>query len=286
MSGSTRLPSAAAQTRQQGQASRHRLARKVRSPTATSPSLQRPLERLDPSCSRRSTTSTTSIVRWATWSTGWRARTRWCRRCRRAGRNLTRQDVLEAIEQNGSKWDATPLVPSSATTSTTTAVTAEQRWARSATARRALVGGPLTTTPDPSSPITPYTTPLFPPPALRSAQQLRISWTGNQPYSIVRKTRTGAPAAIENAGRSVVTPESAPITHRSPIVTPLVITRGAAPHVVADARRALRGEALPGDRLVGVVEAVVAVGDEAAVGEHAVLADLDPLDARRPSRRG
>ena len=53
---------------------------------------------------------------------------------------------------------------------------------------------------------------------------------------------------------------------------------GAAPDVVADPGRALGGEALPGDRLVGVVEAVVAVGDEAAVGEHAVAADLDELD--------
>ena len=53
---------------------------------------------------------------------------------------------------------------------------------------------------------------------------------------------------------------------------------GAAPDVVADAGRALGGEALPGDGPVGVVEAVVAVGDEAAVGEHAVLADLDQLD--------
>ena len=98
-------------------------------------------------------------------------------------------------------------------------------------------------------------------------------------YSIVRSTRAGEPAAIENGGRSVVTTELAPITQRSPIVTPLVIDDvGAAPDVVADARRALGREALPRDRLVGVVEAVVAVGDEAAVGEHAVLADLDQLD--------
>ena len=43
-------------------------------------------------------------------------------------------------------------------------------------------------------------------------------------YSIVRSTRAGAPAAIEYGGRSVVTTELAPITQRSPIVTPLVTT--------------------------------------------------------------
>ena len=98
-------------------------------------------------------------------------------------------------------------------------------------------------------------------------------------YSIVRSTFAGAPAAIENGGRSVVTTELAPITQRSPTVTPLVIDDvGAAPDVVADARRALGGESLPRDGPVGVVEAVVAVGHEAAVGEHAVGADLHQLD--------
>ena len=35
-------------------------------------------------------------------------------------------------------------------------------------------------------------------------------------YSIVRRTRAGVPAAIENAGMSAVTTEFAPITDRSP----------------------------------------------------------------------
>ena len=97
----------------------------------------------------------------------------------------------------------------------------------------------------------------------------------------------GAPAAIENGGRSAVTTELAPITQRSPIVTPLVTTT-LAPHQTLSPmpRRALGREALPRHRRVGVVEAVVAVGDEAAVGEHAVLADLDAARPRRPSRRG
>src|SRR5215213_10893087 len=52
----------------------------------------------------------------------------------------------------------------------------------------------------------------------------------------------------------------------------------AAPDVVADARGPLGREALPRHRQVGVVEAVAAIRHEAAVGEHAVLADLDELD--------
>src|SRR3954451_13498884 len=52
---------------------------------------------------------------------------------------------------------------------------------------------------------------------------------GKVGYSTVRSTLAGAPAAIERGGRSVVTTEFAPITDRSPIVTPLVITT-LAPH--------------------------------------------------------
>ena len=83
------------------------------------------------------------------------------------------------------------------------------------------------------------------------------------------------------AGMSVVTTEFAPITQRSPMVTPLVMTT-LAPHQTLSPTRVgpLRGEALPRHRLVRVVEAVVGVGHEAAVGEHAVLADLDEVDRR------
>jgi hypothetical protein len=66
---------------------------------------------------------------------------------------------------------------------------------------------------------------------------------------------------------SLVTTLFAPITQRSPIVTPL-----------ADACRALAGESLPCHRPLRVVEAVVGVGYEAAVGEHAVVSDLDQPD--------
>src|SRR6185437_1194373 len=45
-----------------------------------------------------------------------------------------------------------------------------------------------------------------------------------QPLSILRRTRAGAPAAIENGSRSSVTTLLAPITQRSPTRTPLVTT--------------------------------------------------------------
>src|SRR3954467_6638492 len=59
---------------------------------------------------------------------------------------------------------------------------------------------------------------------------------GQLGYSIVRSTLAGAPAAIERGGRSVVTTEFAPITQRSPIVMPLVITTLAPHHVLSPTR--------------------------------------------------
>ena len=47
------------------------------------------------------------------------------------------------------------------------------------------------------------------------------------------------------------------------------------PDVVADPGRPLAREPLPGNGSTAVVEAVVGVGDQAAVGEHAVRADVD-----------
>ena len=98
-------------------------------------------------------------------------------------------------------------------------------------------------------------------------------------YSIVRSTRAGEPGGDRErrqVGRDdAVGADHAALADRHAAGDHDV---GAAPDVVADPGRALGGEALPGDRLVGVVEAMVAVGDEAAVGEHAVLADLDELD--------
>ena len=46
-------------------------------------------------------------------------------------------------------------------------------------------------------------------------------------------TRAGAPAAIENGGMSSVTTLLAPITQRSPTVTPLVMTTFAPHHTLS-----------------------------------------------------
>ena len=131
-------------------------------------------------------------------------------------------------------------------------------------------------------------------PAVPPARQLLSSGPGGPSadgspatsYSTFRSTRAGAPAATEKAGTSSVTTLLAPITQRSPIVTPLATTTFA-PHQTLSPTRVgpLLAEALPGHRAVGIVEAVVSVGDEAAVGEHAVLADLHQPDRRPPSRR-
>ena len=95
-----------------------------------------------------------------------------------------------------------------------------------------------------------------------------------------RTTRAGAPTAIENGGRSRVTTLLAAITQRSPIVTPLVTTT-LTPHQTLSPIRVgpLVVKPCHVTGRVEVVEAVAAVGYEAAVGEHAVVADLDELDA-------
>ena len=60
--------------------------------------------------------------------------------------------------------------------------------------------------------------------------QVMLTQVGRSPaQAIVWSTRAGAPAAIESGGRSRVTTEFAPITQRSPTVTPLVMTTFA-PH--------------------------------------------------------
>ena len=115
----------------------------------------------------------------------------------------------------------------------------------------------------------------------------RVEVAGPAANSIALSTLAGAPAAIEPAGTSSVTTQLAPMTQRSPIVTPLVTTT-LAPHQTLSPTRVgpLGREPLPGDGPGRVVEAVVAVGDEAAVGEHAVRRRSRPARRSRPSRRG
>ena len=124
--------------------------------------------------------------------------------------------------------------------------------------------------------------------ARRRLPGLEASARRGSPYSSRRSGRAGAPAAIEKRRRRrSVTTVLAPITQRSPIVTPLVTTTLAPHHTLSPMRVGpLVVKPCHGTGQLGVVEAVVAVGDEAAVGEHAVRRRSRPARPRRPSRRG
>ena len=77
---------------------------------------------------------------------------------------------------------------------------------------------------------------------------------------------------------SRVTTLLAPITQRSPMLTPLVTTTFAPSQQLSPIRVGpLLSKPCQVIGLLGVVVAVAGVGDEAAVGEHAVLADLHEL---------
>src|SRR5580704_18903334 len=52
----------------------------------------------------------------------------------------------------------------------------------------------------------------------------RAQERARSPYSILRSTRAGTPATIENGSTSLVTTLPAPTTQRSPMLTPLVTT--------------------------------------------------------------
>ncbi|HEX4672382.1 MAG TPA: hypothetical protein VH279_08930, partial [Solirubrobacteraceae bacterium] len=81
-----------------------------------------------------------------------------------AGKNLTRQAIIDAINQNGAKWTGPGLVPFRYSTSDHGGYGgAELGQIRHG--KIVLFGGPLTTTPETGSPITPYTTPQPAPPA-------------------------------------------------------------------------------------------------------------------------
>ncbi|MGH2857088.1 MAG: ABC transporter substrate-binding protein [Solirubrobacteraceae bacterium] len=81
-----------------------------------------------------------------------------------AGRNLTRQDVVKAVEQGGAKWTGPGLVPFRYSTSEHGGYDgAEIGQVRNG--QIVLFGGPLTTEPTASSPIVPYKGTQPPPPA-------------------------------------------------------------------------------------------------------------------------
>jgi branched-chain amino acid transport system substrate-binding protein len=81
-----------------------------------------------------------------------------------AGKNLTRQDVVSAIQQQGAKWTGPGLVPFRYSTTDHGGFSGTEM-GRIKGGKIVLFGGPLTTTPDPSTPITPFKTPQPAPPA-------------------------------------------------------------------------------------------------------------------------
>ena len=74
-----------------------------------------------------------------------------------AGKNLTRQAVIDAINQQGAKWTGPGLVPFRYSQTDHGGYSGTQI-GHIKNGKIILTGTPLTTTPDPSSPITPYTT--------------------------------------------------------------------------------------------------------------------------------
>jgi ABC-type branched-subunit amino acid transport system substrate-binding protein len=81
-----------------------------------------------------------------------------------AGKNLTRQAVIDAINQQGAKWTGPGLVPFRYSQTDHGGYSGTQI-GHIKNGKIVLTGTPLTTTPDPTSPITPYTTTQPTPPA-------------------------------------------------------------------------------------------------------------------------
>ena len=80
-----------------------------------------------------------------------------------AGKNLTRQSIINAINQQGAKWTGPGLVPYRYSQTDHGGFSGTQI-GHLKNGKIVLTGTPLTTTPDPNSPITPYTTPQPAPP--------------------------------------------------------------------------------------------------------------------------
>jgi branched-chain amino acid transport system substrate-binding protein len=74
-----------------------------------------------------------------------------------AGKNLTRQAIINAIQQQGAKWTGPGLVPYRYNTTDHGGFSGTQI-GHIKNGKIVLTGTPLTTTPDPKTPITPYTT--------------------------------------------------------------------------------------------------------------------------------
>jgi ABC-type branched-subunit amino acid transport system substrate-binding protein len=81
-----------------------------------------------------------------------------------AGKNLTRQDLINVVDNDGAKWTGPGLVPFRYSTTVHGGFSgAEVGQVRNG--KIVLFGGPLVSDPTPTGAITPYTTPQAPPPA-------------------------------------------------------------------------------------------------------------------------
>ena len=81
-----------------------------------------------------------------------------------AGKNLTRQAVIDAINQQGAKWTGPGLVPFRYS-QTDHGGYGGAEMAQVRGSKIVLFGGPLVTDPTPSGPITPFATAQAPPPS-------------------------------------------------------------------------------------------------------------------------
>ncbi len=81
-----------------------------------------------------------------------------------AGKNLTRQGLVTAIESGGAKWAGPGIVPFRYSTSEHGGYGGAEM-AKLSGGKIVLFGGPLTTDPTPTGPITPSTTAPSTPPA-------------------------------------------------------------------------------------------------------------------------
>jgi hypothetical protein len=80
-----------------------------------------------------------------------------------AGKNLTREDLVKAVSTQGGKWTGPGIVPFRYSGNQHGGYGGAEM-GKIQNGKIVLFGGPLTTSPDAGSPITPYTTPQPAPP--------------------------------------------------------------------------------------------------------------------------
>ena len=100
----------------------------------------------------------------ATWSTAWPTRTRSRRRCSSPARDLTREDLIDAVNEKGAQLSGPGLVPFRYSKTEHGGYSGVEM-GQVRNGKIVLFGGPLVTEPTAGSPITPYTGAQPAPPA-------------------------------------------------------------------------------------------------------------------------